>query len=84
MHEEILESLLKAASMADSVEILRGLLHVLRTWQDRESGNRTVLTELVRQVDRDASEDSFRTGLALNLISLGWSDQEVQLVETWS
>jgi NACHT domain len=79
MHEEILDSLLKAAAMADSVESLRGPLGMLRTWQDRDSDNRQILARLVRQADRDVTEDSLRIGLALNLVSLGWSDEEVRL-----
>jgi hypothetical protein len=79
MHEEILDGLLKAAAVADSVEALRGPLGMLRIWQNREPSNREILTKHVRQLDREVSEDSLRVGLALNLVSLGWSDEEVRL-----
>jgi hypothetical protein len=79
MHEEILDSLLRAANIATSVEAVRGPLGMLRSWQNREPGNRETLARLVGQADRGASTDSFRIGLALNLVSLGWSDEEVRL-----
>ena len=80
IQEAILGSLFTATAVADSVETLRGPLHVLRTWQDREPGNHEVLARLVRHMHRDRCEESFRISLALNLVSLGWSDQEVRLV----
>jgi hypothetical protein len=79
MHKEILDGLLRAAAIANSVEAVRGPLGMLRSWQNREPGDHEILARLVRQADRGVSVDSFRIGLALNLVSLGWSDDKVRL-----
>jgi hypothetical protein len=80
MAEDILFSLLVAAAEANSLESLRRALRMINAWQEREEGNRTVLTPLARQAKEELDREESQVNLLLNLVSMGWSDEEIQAV----
>ena len=78
--DEIVPRLLAVAAMAESVEALRKPLRLLRIWQDRDPGNRELIAAATKKISEDTSDDTIRTALALNLVSLGWEDGEIRTV----
>jgi len=82
MRDEILSRLLLHAATEENIYDFRRALRMIRSWEQRDPLNRDALKVLARKAIEKIGAREQETGIALSLIALGWTDEDVASVTT--